>query len=466
MRAWIVAAVGCLVVQAHAAGVSEATMKTVTQLRDQALKDESAYSLIEGLTTEIGPRIAGGPNDERARTWLVERLQSLGFDKIYQEPVSFPVWERGQESCEVSSPFPAQIRCAALGGSMGTGARPLQAEIIRFTDLKSLQDAPEGTAKGKIVFVDYSMSRARDGSGYGAASLIRVTGASIAASKGAAAFLLRSAGTDMSSRSPHTGVMRYAQMPTRIPAAALGNVDADLLASMLKRGAVRMKIQLGARTNKRQYLGANVIAEITGRERPEQIIVVGGHLDSWDLGTGALDDGAGIAITAAAAALIGKMPSAPRRTIRFIAWANEEQGIYGGKAYAEARRIDNTLARHTAASESDFGAGRVYKFDTRFNPESFALVDQIMQVLAPLGVARGNNEANGGPDVGPLRELGVPTFGLAQDGTHYFDYHHTENDTLDKIDPEALKQNVAAWSVVTYLLAEYEGSVSQPATAK
>jgi Zn-dependent M28 family amino/carboxypeptidase len=438
--------------------LDDEVLKTAAELREAALTDNTAYELIEGLTTEVGHRLAGSENDLRGRQWLKRHLETLGFDRVYEEVVSYPVWQRGDERCAVIAPFPQAIRCAALGGSMGTKGKELTATIKRYPDLASLRAAPADDAKGKVVFVDYQMSPKRDGAGYGPASEIRVTGASIAASKGAVAFLLRSAGTDVSARAPHTGVMRYANTPSLIPAAALGLTDADLLAAMLKRGEVRVALKLGARTIKGMYQGGNVIGEVTGREAPNEVVVIGGHLDSWDLGTGALDDGAGIAITAAAASLIGKLEVPPRKTIRFIGWANEEQGIYGGKAYAEARKLDSTLEKHSLASESDFGAGRVYAFHTRVGPSALAVVDQIMQVLAPLDIRRGNNAASGGPDAGPLRELGVPVFTLAQDGMNYFDVHHTENDTLDKIDPEALRQNVAAWVVVSYLAAEWSES--------
>jgi Zn-dependent M28 family amino/carboxypeptidase len=259
--------------------------------------------------------------------------------------------------------------------------------------------------------------------------------------------------------------MRYANTPSRIPAAALANADADLLTQTLAQtpGAVELELQLEARTRGETYVGANVIGEIRGRERPDEFVVIGGHLDSWDLGTGAIDDGAGVAVTVAAAALIGQLPQAPRRSIRVIAWANEEQGIYGGKAYAAARIADGSIARHFIASESDFGAGRIYAIDTGFPATSggkgLGFAEQLLPVLSSLGVVRGGNKAFGGADVGPLREAGVPVAGLKQDGTYYFDIHHTARDAIDQIDPEALKQNAAVWTVFTYLAAEYPGEL-------
>lgn len=445
--------------------LSATELNTAAMLRDRALQDETAWSVVHGLTEEVGQRLAGSPNDLKARQWLVQRLQQLGFDRVWTEPVSYPVWERGAQSATLLTPQPRALNVTALGGSMGTPSGGVRAPVLRFESLQALEAASAETVRGHIVYIDQSMARARDGRGYGAVSTIRVTGASLAANKGAVAFLLRSAGSDPTSSAPHTGIMRYANTPSRIPAAALANADADLLTQTLAtvQAPVQLELQLEARTRGELYVGANVIGEIRGRERPDEVVVIGGHLDSWDLGTGAIDDGAGVAVTVAAAALIGQLPQAPRRSIRVIAWANEEQGIYGGKAYAAARSADGSIDQHYIAAESDFGAGRIYAIDTGFPAASagkgLGFAEQLLPVLSSLGVVRGGDKAFGGADVGPLREAGVPVAGLKQDGTYYFDIHHTARDTIEQIDPEALKQNAAVWTVFTYLAAEYPGEL-------
>ena len=276
---------------------------------------------------------------------------------------------------------------------------------------------------------------------------MRYMGGKLAKEKGAVAVLIRSVGTD-SHRFPHAGSSLRQEEP--LPAAALSAPDADQLFRMLKRQipiTVALDIDVETKPGGQSW---NVIGQINGREKPDEIVLVSGHLDSWDLGTGAIDDGAGVAITTAAAQLIGQLPERPRRSVRVVLYANEEQGIWGGKAYAKAHQHE--LDRHYYASESDFGAGLIWQFDVGDSD----LLDLAMPLLSPLGIKSGTAASSGGPDIKPLMEAGVPVFRLRQDGTDYFDYHHTADDTLDKINPESLRQNVAAWAVVTYLLAEYE----------
>jgi len=308
------------------------------------------------------------------------------------------------------------------------------------------------------------MERKRDGSGYGPASRIRSAGPSAAIRAGAVAYLMRSVGTD-SHRNPHTGITRYDDGLKPVPAAALATPDADQLTRLLARGPVRVNLALdcgwdGTATSH------NVIGEITGARKSDEIVLIGGHLDSWDLGTGAIDDGAGVALTMAAGKLIGDMKQAPARTIRVVAFANEEQGLHGGRAYAEAHRAE--VGKHQIAAESDFGAGRIYAFDTSAPAYAQAAAQQIAQVLAPLGITQGPGEGGPGPDISPFAGQGLAWASLSQDGTDYFDFHHTPDDTLDKIDPKALAQNVAAYAVFAYLAAEAEGgfgSGMKPAAA-
>jgi len=424
------------------------------ELRDAALKDGTGYEILESLTTEVGPRMGGSPGDAKAVIWAKKKFESLGFDRVITEPVNFPKWDRLNESARVISPFPQNLTITALGGSIATPEGGLTAKVVEFSTLAELMEVPDNSLNGAIAYISNRMERTRDGSGYGPAVAARSGGANAAASKGASAVLIRSIGTD-SDRLPHTGMMRYVDDITKIPAAALSNPDADLLSSMLRRTdevTLNLLLSVGFVGKATSY---NVIGDIVGTERPEEYIVIGGHLDSWDLGTGAVDDGAGCAITMAAATLIKQSGLKPKRTIRVVLYANEEQGLYGARAYHEAHKAE--MKRHIIGAESDFGAGRVYRFSSRVKPGALGAIDQINQVLAPLGISRGDNNAGGGPDLIPMRAAGMAVATLHQDGTDYFDLHHTANDTLDKVDPEALKQNIAAYAVFAYLSAQHPG---------
>ena len=414
-------------------------------------KDTGAYAIVESLTTEVGPRLAGSPAFDRAVEWAQAKFKALGYDRVYLEPVSFPIWERKHESAEVLSPFPQRLVVTALGGSVGTGGKPLDAEVVEFANLDALKAAPEGSLKGKIAYIANRMERFKDGHGYGPAVAAR-SGASTAASKGAVALVIRSIGTD-SDRMPHTGMQRYADTGDKIPAAALSNPDADLLSNMLRRGQpVRIRLDIDAGFSGATKNTFNVIGEISGRGKlAKEVVVMGGHLDSWDLGTGAIDDGAGVAITMAAGAMIGRLDKAPQRTIRVIAFANEEQGLYGGRAYADTHKAELDLQQ--LGAESDFGAGRIYAFRAAAAPEARPVIEQIGALLAPLGIAYEATGADPGPDIGPFAKLGMPYGDLAQDGTDYFDYHHTANDTLDKIKASDLDQQAAAYAVMAYVAA-------------
>jgi carboxypeptidase Q len=437
---------------AHAARAEQ----DLASLRELALKDQRAYAVLESLTTEVGPRLAGSAADKAAVAWAQAKMKALGFDKVYTEKVSYPAWVRdGASSAEVISPFPQNLTIAALGGSVGTGKDDVTAQVVSFDSFDALSKAAAGSAAGKIVFINQKMARSRDGSGYGAAVTARVAGASAAAKIGAKALLIRSIGTDAGSRTPHTGVLRYDAAQPRIPAAALSYVDADLLARMLTRGKpVTLRLQVLASVRAGEYSGVNVIGEITGSTLPKEIVAIGGHLDSWDLGTGAIDDGAGVAMTMAAASLIGEQKTPPKRTIRVVLFANEEQGVYGGKAYAAARKAADEVKLQVIAAESDFGSGRVYQLATKLPEAQLASLAPLFDALKPLGITQGDNKGSGSADFGPMGELGAPVADLKQDGTEYFDFHHTANDTLDKVKPEDLAQNVAAWAVFARFFAD------------
>ncbi len=436
----------------QATRIRDASLAQAAQLRERALQDDTGWKVVESLTTEVGPRLAGSEADARAVEWARAKFEALGYDKVWTEPVTFPKWERRSESAWVLGPHAQALHLTALGGSPGG---TVEAQLVRFDSLDALQKATPGSLAGKIAFVDYQMLRARDGSGYGAGSAVRSRGPSAAIRAGAIGYLMRSAGTD-SHRNPHTGITRFDEGLAPIPSAALSVPDAEQLSRLLARGPVTVRLSLDCGWNG-EYTSHNVIGEITGRSKPGEVVVIGGHLDSWDLGTGAIDDGAGIGITMAAGYLIGKLPKKqrPARTIRVIAFANEEQGLYGGKAYAQKYTTD--LRRHHLGAESDFGAGRVYAFAAKTPDHAKAAVAQIAQALAPLGIEHRVDGEGCGPDLSPFNAIGMACAVLSQDGTDYFDLHHTPDDTLDKIDPKALAQNVAAYTVFAYLAADAEG---------
>lgn len=418
-------------------------------LRRQAGESDLAWRIVAELTTRIGPRLAGSPAEARARALMVERLKALGFANVRIEPFDLAGWRRGREEAAIVSPAPQPLAVTALGGSVATPPDGLTAPVVRFPDLAALEAAPEGSLAGRIAFIDQRMFRAQDGSGYGQTVGIRVQGATAAAKKGAVAVLIRSVGTD-SHRLPHTGMMRYEKGVPMIPAAALSNPDADQLARLLAAGGPVMVHLLLTPEGGFAARSGNVVADIPGTDRAEEIVLLGAHLDSWDLGTGAIDDGAGVAIVTAAAKLAGAVKP-PRRTIRVVLFGAEEVGLVGARAYLKAH--EGEIARHVLVSEADFGADSVWRMDSGVGRAALPFAAAVHHLLRPLGIGRGGNDSLGGSDVSVLARAGVPAIGLRQNGLRYFDLHHTADDTLDKIDPRQLAQNVAAWATMTFLVA-------------
>ncbi len=436
--------------------ISAAAVKTAEQLRDKAMHDDTGYRIVESLTTEIGPRLAGSDADQRARDWAVAKFKALGYDKVYTEEVKYPLWVRRSEHAAIVAPFPQSLVLSALGYSPGTPKGGLTAQVVKFDSLDALKAADPASVKGKIVYIGYRMQRARDGHDYGMGSAVRTGGPVLAQTKGAAGFLLRSAGTDADQRIAHTGVTGFRDPAKAIPAAALSNPDADQLERILAYGKpVTLKLDLDCGVVG-EYTGANVIGEITGRKHPDQVVAIGGHLDSWDPGTGAIDDGAGVAIAMAAGKLIHDLPQRPDRTIRVIAFANEEMGLWGGRAYADKHAGE--VAKFQLGTESDFGAGPVWRMSASVKPAARDAIDQIAKVLAPIGVAYdAKKPGGGGSDLSQMHGKGMAALSLTQDGTHYFDWHHTSNDTLDKIDPKQMAQNVAVYAAFSYMAAQADG---------
>lgn len=462
--------------------IPDTVAATATQLADTGLESDLAWNILESLTTEIGPRLGGSEAEARARDWGVQMMNELGFENVRIETFEMPYWTRGEMAASITSPFPQNVAATALGGSASTPQGGLTGEIVFFESFDALLEAPAGSLDGRIAYVNDRMVRAMNGSGYGPANRKRGLGWLEAQARGAVGLVIRSVGTD-SHRMPHTGNMSrptprsveqgavsdvaaaylqeaypdFANEPaqSQISAIAVSAPDADQIERIHAMGeTIQMQIHTTGGWQEDTVSG-NVIGEIPGRELPDEIIVIGGHLDSWDEGTGAVDDGAGVAITVAAARLIADLPRNPRRTIRVVLFGSEEVGLLGGFDYAS--RYADSLGDHVLASESDFGAGRVWRFSSSVSDEGTAAMDQVGRILAPYGVVRGDTSGGGGgPDIIPMAMQGVPTFRLEQDGTDYFDLHHTPDDTLDKVDPAALAQNVAVWAATVYLAAELE----------
>lgn len=423
---------------------------TVELLVEQARSDELGLRFVEDLTTAVGQRLAGSESEARARDWSVVELTELGFDNVRVEAFEIPFWSRKSESVSVVAPAPQSLVATALGGSAATPVGGVTGEIVRFESLAELQAAPISQVDGRIVFIDEETIATMDGSGYGMGVRKRSGCAQAATDKGALACLIRSVGTQPH-RMPHTGIMARNGAEGAGPAAAISGPDADQLTRLLERGAVTVTVDIQTEIKINAPSG-NVIAEVTGTDLSDEIILLGCHLDSWDLGTGALDDGAGCGIVVGAAALIADLPEPPRRTIRVVLYGAEEVGLFGATAYA--REHGDHLDKHILAAESDFGAGPIWRFQTRFGEAALPYARAIQGQLMPLGVTPGDNNAFGGPDIGILARSGVPVVTPGQNGIDYFDYHHTPDDTFDKIDPDEFRQNIAVYTAFAYIASE------------
>lgn len=446
-------ATGSLTVMAQPVSVVEPHKPVLDELKTHVSQSSLSYQLIESLTTEVGARMVGTPASDKAVKWAVDKMQSLGFDKVWTEESTTTLWQRGDLQASIVAPYPHDIVALALGGSVGTNGEALEAEVVRFASLAELKAANANSLDGKIAYVGYRMERHIDGHGYGKAVGARVSGASIAASKGAVAFIMRSVGTD-STRIAHTGLMRYDDAQPKIPAVAISNPDADLLDNMVERNKpVRFRLQTNASgPTGKQVTVANVIGEVTGSEYPEQKVTIGAHLDSWDVGTGAIDDGIGVGITLAAAHYIAQLPRHPARTIRVILFAAEEVGLVGAQDYVSRHKED--MSNHVIGAEWDFGNGRIYQLEPGVGPSALNAIREFADYLSPMGVALApTNTAKGQSDMSALGNAGQPAVNFAPDGLDYFDYHHTPDDTLDKVNQEALKVNTTIYALFAYFSA-------------
>jgi carboxypeptidase Q len=424
------------------------------RLIEYELEHSGAWDVVAHLADMIGPRPSGSPNAAEAVRWTTETLESWGLE-VRNEPVIVPRWVRGREEGWLTSHRDQQIILTALGGSVATDEEGLEASVVEVRSLEEVDELGEAV-RGKIVLYNLPMDmelveQGRAFEAYSKVAGLRGSGASRAARHGAVAMLIRSL-TSASLRSVHTGALRYTEGDPKIPAAAVSPEDADLIHRLLQRGNdVTMKLVLTPRKLP-DVESANVVAELRGRELPEEIVLIGGHLDSWDLGTGAIDNGAGVAGTMEALRAMVELGLRPRRTVRLVLFANEEMGLRGARAYFANH--EDSLDRHFATLESDAGATEPTGFATTLPAERIAALGEYLQPLERLGAANFTTARLVGADTSPLSVAGVPGFGLRPNSRHYFDYHHSAADTLDKIDPEELKQNAAAIAALTWILAE------------
>ncbi len=423
-------------------------------LLDGALGSREAWEDLAFLSNRIGHRLSGSPALEQAVAWGAETMRGDGLE-VTLEPVQIPRWIRGEEHVEMLEPFARSLRVLTLGRSVGTGSDGLEGEVMVVGSFEEL-DRRSAEAYGKIVLFDDPWES------YGQAVQYRGHGASAAAEHGGIAALVRSA-TPSSLGTPHTGAMRYDEGVERVPAVAVTTEDASWMRSLIEGGeTVRVAMRLGARTEP-DVPSHNVVGQLSGREHPDQVILMGCHLDSWDVGQGAQDDGAGCMAAMHAGRLLASLPAAPRRTVRVVLFVNEEMGTSGGKAYAEAHAVE--VPDIVAAIEADAGSGRPLGFridirdittgerDEERSQAAMEALEPYMSLLDPLG-ANLLELGHSGVDIGPLVELGVTGLGTRQDTEDYWPIHHTEADTFDKVDPRLLAENVAAMALMGWILAE------------
>src|SRR5438874_1358205 len=439
---------------------SPQTLADLKRLQQTALSSDYAYKQVAHLANNIGPRLSGSAQAAKAVEYVAGELRAVGCE-VQLERVMVPHWVRGEETAALTQ-FPGQapdttqkIVLCALGGSVATSAEGIEADVVVVKNFDELKSMPREKVAGKIVLFNYPFDKqmaaeGRGGEAYGEAVVYRADGPSAAARQGAVACLIRSVG-GADFRLPHTGQTDYANDAPKIPAGAVTAEDADLIADLIRQGPVRMKLVLTPQTLP-DVESANVIGDIKGTEHPEQVVIASGHLDSWDLGTGAIDDGAGVAVSMEAANLIQKLHLKPKRTIRVIAWMNEENGSRGSKQYAKDHGNEN----HFAAMETDNGAGHPLGLNIKAKPEGKKMLAPVAAVLQDSGAGVLNLVEHCGADIAPLEKAGVPAFSPIQDSRFYFNYHHSAADTLDKIVPKELAENSAVVAVAAYALANAE----------
>lgn len=449
-------------------------MATAASLRDAALEDDGTWEILEELVSVAPKRLAGSPGDKVARDWATNKLESLGFDRVWVQEFTLRGWERSSASAAVLGDEGVDLDITSLGRSVSTPVGGVTAQVIHFPTFGDLEASAESAVSGKIVFISNRMVRKKDGSGYGPANVARSRGHEVVARKGGLALLIRSIGTD-NHDAPHTGVMSFGASGVSQPeqdlayeeavsapygektvaAGAISNVDSDVLEALFESTeAVTVALEI-SNNDLGEVTSYNIIGEIAGSERPEEVVITGGHIDAWDTGVGAMDDGMGVAITMNAASMIGGLARRPARTIRYVAFGAEELGLLGARAYAE----EYAEVDHVFGIESDFGIGKVWQLSPAVSADAVPVLAEIATLLEPMGIGW-DPEAQGfpGPDLSPLvAGEGLAGAALNGDGTFYFDLHHTAEDTLDKIKASDLGYNTAAYAALLYLVAEYDG---------
>ncbi|PYL81929.1 MAG: peptidase M28 family protein [Verrucomicrobia bacterium] len=441
---------------------SPRTLADLKRLQQAALKSDYAYKQVAHLANNIGPRLSGSAQAAKALAYVASELRAMGCE-VQLEKVMVSHWVRGEETAALVQ-FPGQaenttqkIVLCALGASVATPPDGITAEVVVAKNFDELKALPRDKVAGKIVLFNYPFDKqmaaeGRGGEAYGEAVVYRGDGPSAAARQGAVACLIRSVG-GADYRLPHTGQTNYADHALKIPAGAVTAEDADLMADLIRQGPVKMKLILTPQQMP-DVESFNVIGDIKGSEHPEQLVIVSGHLDSWDLGTGAIDDAAGVAVSMDAANLIEKLHLKPKRTIRVIAWMNEENGLRGSKQYAKDN--EKEMSNHFAVMETDGGAGHPLGINIKGNPEVKKMLAPVAAILQESGAGMLNLVEHCGADIELLEKAGVPAFSPIQDSRFYFNYHHTAADTLDKIVPKELVENSAVVAVAAYALANME----------
>lgn len=416
---------------------------TAARIIAAATADSAAWNRLAELTDTFGPRLSGSDNLERAIDWIAAEMRRDGLDRVHTDTVRVPVWIRGEERADLTAPFADRLPMLGLGGSIATPVGGIEADVL-VVDGEDGLNARCAEAAGKIVLWNVPFTN------YGQTVKYRGQGAVLAARCGAVASLVRSVASGTMA-TPHTGTMAYADGVPQIPAAAITVEDAMRMGRMAARGqTLRVRLQMEAHTLP-DRVSRNVMAEIRGSEFPDEVVVMGGHIDSWDVGQGAMDDGGGVVAAWEAVRVLKSLGLRPRRTIRVVGWTNEENGLRGGNAYARDYRAD--MERHILAIESDGGTFQPTGFGFTGRHEAFAIVEQVGPLLASIG-ASAITRGGGGADISPMRPFGVPQMSLSVDGTRYFHYHHTEADTMDKIDPTELARCAAAMAVMAYIVAD------------
>ncbi|HEX7122891.1 MAG TPA: M28 family metallopeptidase [Gemmatimonadaceae bacterium] len=443
LRTVVLASCLALPAGAQQSPIVEQYRETANRIIARALRDSAAWQRIAVLTETFGPRFSGTESLERAIDWVLAEMRRDGLANVRGEPVQVPRWVRGAESLEMVQPRRKQLPMLGLGGSIGTPPEGIEAEVLVVTSFDDLRQRA-AQAKGKIVLFNVPFTT------YGETVRYRSTGAIEAARAGAVASLVRTI-APYSMRTPHTGGMSYDSTVRRIPHAAITLEDADMFARMVERGEkVMVRLKMSAQTLP-DVTSRNVIGELLGRDRPDEVVVIGGHIDSWDVGRGAMDDAGGVVAAWEALRVLNALGLRPRRTIRVVGWTNEENGLRGGNGYRDAHQAE--LARHVLAIESDAGVFKPSGFGFTGSDSAFAIVREIGRLLEPIGagtITRGG----GGADIGPIMARGVPGMGLVVDGTRYFWYHHSDADTVDKLDPREVAMCVATLAVMAYVVAD------------